>query len=372
MSITIVQQILNELNPSLNVKVGSPLYFTMVLPMSKLYEDLLTRIETTKIDSALGLTTDETRVDALLTNFGVQRISGIPARGKLFVELSPSVAIYVFPIGSTFTHEDGTIVQTTEDITATESFEVEVETLEGTTKVYDVGNAFISTLYGSLVLSSTVSAQIAGGIERETNEQLISRIQTELTENTVTSTGVRVKLQNTFKEIIDSKTIQDIIYIKTGVEKITVNSSGVISNPVLFYESLPNGAELSQVDYFNWVISLPENTEFVYYTSKTIKEAEDYLNSNDILPLGITYKVRFGNIVFVSGNIKSIAKKETEDFLSFFLNYKIGNFSMSDFVNSLKNKDIVYPIELTFNGTKVVTEYVDNLATYFVKDVRVI
>lgn len=368
-----IQQFIAEYNPTINVRVGSPLYYLMIVPTAKIYEYIETLIASFK-EYMLSK-------EVILSYYNIEKNTGTYGTGTLEITVETSQEAYTFPLGTIFTDADEATLESTQDvyIIDSESGTIPVKTTTVTSKVYVPGELLTCSIYGSLIKECKVKAQISGGSSSETTEEWEARIATAISQTTVTKTGIynsfKAKYPAILDAIFDSKPVvfnQAVIYIKSPLEEKTVSftsSPGILednlakvtySSSTIDSHTISNKGEYNEINTFEFG---EENLTIKYLSPYLVKSLQAYANDEDTFPIGFKLKVKQANEIFISGIITGTGSLDV--IREYFNSHKIGTFKMSNFITSVGLTNYELPITLNFNDTEVTNTYTGNNALYY-------
>lgn len=346
-----IQQIFKEYSPTLNTRVGSVAYHFIIIPILQLYNwlnGLISNINT------------ELRPE----NFGVAQIEGRKGTGTLELTLLDTQYQYTFPIGTLFETATGDLIETTQATVLTApSGELEVQTIENTSKIYTVGVYFIPRIYTTSITNCTVKRSICGGIEGETDEEWRERIIENLSFNTMTIGGIKKSIKGAYPEVIDVVYSNSKILVKCPLEKKTVtltdtklydivakitSSTEKILSDTVRYQNEEREEHIIESEIY-------PNT-LTYLSPIKFKEIAQYCRDTTIFPLGWSIKVKHADIIWVTmGNSPS----------DFILQYPIQALPRYELYNQLKQYTLPYSIK--FNNIELENGY-EGLGAYYVDE----
>jgi len=380
-----IQQVIQDYNSTLNVLVGSALYYMVVVPAGKVYEYITSLIDDISSNTALSTSSNK---ELLLENFNISKFVGTPGEGELYIKVSTSSVIYTFPVGTIFTHSSGATIETTEEKSTSLETTIAVKTATNTSTSYEVGEVFTTSLYGTLITECYVSKEITGGASSETDEALLDRVKLELSQCSVTKPGIIYKLKNNFPNIIDiaiypnttpydrsllprHSGIKIDTYVKTPLEQATATSA-VIKDTI--YKIV--GTRVTK----NRGTKYEENTLSSYTNGLTytrfslLNDLQDFADDTDTFPLGVDLLIIHATPVTVSGTIytRTNQTSKLDALKQYILSHTIKPFKISDMVTTVGIVDYMLPIELSFKNeytgaiTSVIDIYnYDNSAYYY-------
>lgn len=382
--IALSQGIIAAHDPDINVQAGGPLYFVMILPGSKIYSDIQNEIDTINNNTAISTAEDKT---LLLENFEMEQKTGTPAFGKIKIVVSPELGIYSFPAGTVFLHDSEETFVLTDDLiidtSKTTEAIVDIETDTSSDIFLEIGEALTSSLYGELIVSSTVSTQVSNGNTEETDEELLTRIRSALARNTISKDGMEFVLKEAFSSIID-------IVVATGAEAVSRKDLNRKSGtPIDVYVKLPL-ATIEETLYSTngtfvvekIIIELQEASETIvsssklnmgtvfeknmlltganivelkvtYTTPEGIVDIQDYVDAANNFPMGVDVLIKQPAPIFITGSIlfedPTIDLKIVDTNLrNYFGVHKIEEFFMSDLITTIKLESFELPIVFSF------------------------
>ena len=226
----LVQQFLQEYDPTLNVSKTSTIYETWVRPsaifylMNKSQSQALQATQSIKgIQENPDLASDAT-LDAILSNDGIVRRMGSKAYGRVRVNLSAPSLLSV-PSGTTFTTASGLAFQTQDSyvisLTASGVGELPLYTTDDAGSQYyfllpvvasDSGLAYqlpdMTELTSSAAFAGLVSSfafgDFQGGLNDESNDSLIARIpEAKSVRNLTSRLAISSAIKENFPSVID-------------------------------------------------------------------------------------------------------------------------------------------------------------------------
>ena len=323
-----IREIITEYNSAINTRVGSVLYFFLVAPAAAVYTYITGLVTTFSQQMAINTATDKT---ALISNFGLDKYSGVTAKGGLTLQLSSKQTFYNFPEGTLFEYVDGNTVVSTTDIlvSATTTATIPVETSTQTSTIYSVGDIFSCTIYGTLVEACYVSTQIAGGTEAETDDGFLTRMREYLNNSASTPIGLALRITSNYT-IIDCLVNRGTMGIRQGLNRLSgvpidvyikglitekevtlykrtdglfrlndmvfevVSSSSPLTTPLKYHE-------LTSFEY-NTYSAVP-NSVTIKYLTVDISSIQTYVDTSSEIPIGLDILIRHATPVYISGTI---------------------------------------------------------------------
>ena len=364
--ISLMQQIVKEYDPDINVRTGSVLYYLILLPAATIYEYINSLINILFNNS--NLVTAENK-EPLLSNFGVPQYTGTKGVGELELRLNDKQDSYFFPKGTIFTSEFNDIVLLTEDtsVSNTISLTLKVETETNTDKIYFVGEKFTCSIYGTLIESCEVKTQIGGGKSDENIDDWQARIMETLSQTTTTSLGVYNAIKKQFPKIIDIKCNDRTVYIKSPLTTKTkkIKLIDYDNSRVAIIED--NIAKITYCPYkIKKIVTTQQGTskeknlvyletstidevEITYYSPYLVPECQSFVDNKEVFPIGFSLLIKQANPIFISGEIKGIGSSlKVQEYI---LNTKIGSLTISDILVDNEITKYELPIYLTMEDT---------------------
>lgn len=347
--IDIIRQIISDINPLINTKVGSAIYYLVVVPSAAIYDYISGLIEEVK-----GLITDK---KTILDNFKIPQLVGSPGIGKLTLTLSPTVSYYSFPEGTTFKNENGDTLISTELITTQDiTCDIPVETSTNTDTIFNIGDYFSCSLYGSLIENCVVSQQITGGVSDETLTEYEERIEQYLTQTTTTAKGIYNKIKEEFPTLLDLKVIKNNIYIKSPLQKKkTTTNNYIIRDNISYVITSVTGYTTYNKGLYNEYSVFEEEKEIEYLCPYLVKDIYAYIQETDEFPIGFPLYVSHADSIMITGTL--YGDFSSSKILDYITKHSIGTFKMSDFILNSGATTFTLPITLYFNGKEVTDKY---------------
>lgn len=413
--IALSQEIIKAHDPSINTQAGGPLYFVMILPGSKIYEDIQSNIDI--INNNVAISTAITNEDKilLLENFGIEQKQGTPATGKIKIVVSTELSVYSFPSGTIFLHEldeafllvNDLIIDTTESVEAI----VDIQT-DGPSDIFlEIGEILSSSLYSNLIISSTVSTQVSNGNLEETADELLVRIRSVLARNTISIDGIKFVLKEIFSNIIDivvatgidASSRKDLnrksgvpidVYIKlplTAIQETLHSTSGIFVIEKIIVELQENSENIISIDKINAGTSFEKNILFtdrtiteltvIYTTPEGLEEIQNYVDSATNFPMGVDILVKQPNPVLVTGTIlfkdPSIDLAEvTRNLQNYISVHAIKEFFMSDLITAINLQSFELPIIFNFanlytdSNINIENKYSEPYSAYYYSSIQ--
>lgn len=382
-----IQDIIKAGNPDINITTGSPLYFLLATPAGGVFESVQNEIDTINRESSLLTATDK---DPLLANFGISRTIGKPGIGKVKIIAISGLPLYEFPKGTILEHISGTNVKTMEycSIPASKGIytvEVPVETVGNVSKTYLPDDSFTNDTYGTLIKSISVSTTIGGGMEDETDAQLMENILEKISGNIYTVSGMKKHINAMYTSIVDTaidipspgKLVPDDMYelsaynvtqkkgivvnafVKTYPKKISVQNVTEIRDTILrFLSPVPTHyKENVGTAYERRLFSSPINVD--YYAAQNLSDIQSALDNDETSPIGIRTIVMAASPVFVSGEI--MVRDMTGNLQDYITNHGMFPLNIGKMINENGLNGYVLPISLKcYDVYKNLSYYVSN------------
>lgn len=343
-----IQQILKEYSPTLNTRVGSVVYHFIIIPILQLYNWL---------NGLISSINTELRPE----NFGIAHIEGRKGTGIITVTLTDSQYQYTFPQGTLFETSLGDQIEVTQtSVLIAPSGDLNVQTVENTSKIYSVGTYFIPRIYISSITNCVVKSSISGGTEGETDEEWRARIIENLSLNTMTIGGIKRKLKETFPEIIDVVYSNSKLLIKCPLESKTItitnqkiydiiakisSSTETITSDTIRFQNEEREEHIIESE-------ITPNT-ITYLSPIRFKEIAQYCRDTTIFPLGWSIKVKHADIIWVT-----MDNCPTD----FILEYPIKALPRYEIYNQLRQYTLPYSIK--FNNIELEDGY-EGLGAYY-------
>lgn len=368
-----IQQFISEYNPNINVRVGSPLYYLMIVPTAKIYEYIEALITTFK-EYMLSK-------EVILSYYNIERNTGNYGTGSIEVTVEASQEAYTFPSGTIFTDADDNTLESTQDVYIINSISgtIPVQTTTKTNRVYLPGEEITCSIYGSLIKECKIKTQVSGGSSEETVSEWETRIKTAISQTTVTKNGIYNTFKLAYPAIIDvtfdSKPVvfnKATIYIKSPLSEKEVTfteSPGVLQDNLakITYNSITiDSHTVSNKGLYNEINSFEftgEELTIKYLSPYLVKDLQSYSNDEDTFPIGFKLSIKQAEPIFITGSITGVGNIETiKEYLN---NHNIGSFKMSSFINNVGLTNYDLPIVLNFNGIEVNNTYIGYNAYYY-------
>lgn len=344
--------LLKEKFPESNLDPGGALYFLLFGPTNQIYTDIQADIEKALKESSLDTAENK---DPLLANFSIQRKEGAYGVGELYLSMKSNLSLYIFPSGTLF--QGGELIST-EAVEFSTSATIPVRTTSKTEKVYLVGTPITSSAYPSLVQACYVSTQVSGGYAEEATSDWEERIQNTLEKTPTTEGGLRYFLKQEFPEVIDvkvSRTTRERIrrrgveidaYIKLPLEKV-IPTSTTIDDIVIFSDLTPTST-LNRGTYTerNVFATIPT----YYYRPYRFKEIQEWVNDNEVFPLGL-------DILLVQPNPYIVTGGNSAQYISL---KSIGPLSLKQYIAETADVFDTFTIQDSYGGTTYDAEDIDD------------